>query len=129
MNGESREDRVRAENTSNGLGGQCSVKGFAVPLWLLVALGAVAGGARADVKVVRAPRGAEVPEVALDNRGVLHMVYGVATEKGNEYAGPGDSYYVQSRDHGRTFSPPVQLNRPDDVWGGARMERGPKLAL
>jgi hypothetical protein len=98
-------------------------------LWLLIAVVALTGGIRADVKVMRAPRGAEVPEVALDDRGVLHMVYGIATETGNDYAGPGNSYYVQSRDNGRTFTTPVQLNRPGDGWGGARMERGPKLAL
>jgi hypothetical protein len=105
------------------------MKAFLTPLWLLAAIVDPASGVRADVKILRAPRGAEVPEVALDDRGVLHMVYGIATERGNDYAGPGNSYYIQSRDKGRTFALPVQLNRPGDVWGGARMERGPKLAL
>jgi hypothetical protein len=100
-----------------------------VSLWTLLAVVAVNGGVRAEVKLVRAPHGAEVPEVVLDGKGVLHMTYGIATEKGNDYSGPGNSYYVQSRDYGQTFTTPVQLNRPGDTWGGARMERGPKLAL
>jgi hypothetical protein len=57
------------------------------------------------------------------------MTYGVAAETGNDYSAPGNSYYVQSRDYGKTFTTPVQLNQPGDTWGGARMERGPKLAL
>ena len=95
--------------------------------WLLLFAWAV--GARADVKVVRAPAGAEVPEVVLDADGVLHLTYGLATAPGNDYSAPGNSYYVQSRDRGLTFTAPVQLNRPGDFWGGARMERGPKLAV
>lgn len=74
----------------------------------------------ADVQVVRAPRGAEVPEVVVDGRGVLHMTYG--------HGQPGDGFYVQSVDQGKTWSAPVKLNhRAETVTTGA--ERGPKLAL
>jgi hypothetical protein len=105
------------------------MKVHAVALWTIMTAVAATTCVRAEVRIVRAPHGAEVPEVALDAAGVLHMTYGMASETGNDYSGPGNSYYVQSRDHGATFSTPVQLNRPGDVWGGARMERGPKLAL
>ncbi len=59
-----------------------------------------------------------MPDVALDECGVLHIVYG----KGQ------DAYYTQSRDSGKTFRPPVRLNRHlETVTVGG--ERGPKLAL
>jgi hypothetical protein len=73
-----------------------------------------------DVIAVRAPQAAEVPEVVLDSKGILHMTYG--------QGGPGDGYYAQSRDGGKTFTKPVRLNRsPDTVTTG--MERGPKVVV
>ena len=58
------------------------------------------------------------PEVVLDGKGVLHIVYGKAN----------NAYYVKTGDWGKTFSKPVQLNRqPDTVTVGG--ERGPKLSL
>jgi hypothetical protein len=72
------------------------------------------------MKTIRVPRGGEVPEVVLDAKGVLHMTYGRGSA--------GNGYYVQSRDLGKTFTAPVQLNqRADTVTTG--MERGPKLAV
>jgi hypothetical protein len=44
--------------------------------------------------VVQPPNGGRVPEVALDNRGVWHVTYGLEN----------DGYYVSSRDNGATFS-------------------------
>jgi hypothetical protein len=77
-------------------------------------------GLGAEVKTIRVPRGGEVPEVVLDAKGVLHMTYGRGA--------PGNGYYVQSTDMGKTFSRPLQLNqRKDTVTTG--MERGPKLAV
>jgi hypothetical protein len=74
----------------------------------------------AEVKAIRVPRGGEVPEVVLEAKGVLHVTYGRGA--------PGNGYYVQSKDLGKTFTAPVQLNqRADTVTTG--MERGPKLAL
>ncbi len=77
-------------------------------------------GRSTEVVRVRVPHGGAVPEVVLDAGGVLHMTYGRGA--------PGNAYYVESRDHGRTFSRPVRLNRRTDTvtTGG---ERGPKLAL
>jgi hypothetical protein len=75
---------------------------------------------RVDVRTVRVPDRGQVPEVVLDARGVWHVTYGRGL--------PGNAYYVQSRDGGKTFTKPVRLNaNPDTVTTG--MERGPKLAL
>ena len=75
---------------------------------------------RAEVRSVRVPGGGQVPDVKLDPAGVLHMTYGTGL--------PGDAFYVQSKDGGKTFSPPVKLNtKAATVTTG--MERGPRLAL
>ena len=59
-----------------------------------------------------------VPEVAQDQKGILHLTYG----KEN------DGYYVQSRDGGKTFSPASRINqRAGTVTIGG--ERGVKIAL
>lgn len=90
---------------------------FAIPV---VALALSAPVARADVKSVRVPHGGEVPDVALDAKGVLHLTYGKGL--------PGDAFYVRSEDGGQTFSHPAKLNRRANVvtTGG---ERGPKVAV
>ncbi|MBI3921071.1 MAG: hypothetical protein HY318_06605, partial [Armatimonadetes bacterium] len=74
--------------------------------------------AHPSVSAFRTPNDGVVPEAALDSKGVLHITYGAGSE----------GYYVQSRDRGKTFSVPIQLNRrAGTVTVGA--ERGPKLAL
>ncbi|MBA3257752.1 MAG: hypothetical protein H0T64_14065, partial [Pyrinomonadaceae bacterium] len=80
--------------------------------------GSNVGDRGTPVSVIRTPDGGLVPEVSLDKQGVLHLAYG----KGS------DGYYVQSRDGGKTFSSPVQLNRRAGIVavGG---ERGPKIAI
>jgi hypothetical protein len=88
------------------------------PLCILLLL--APAGVGAEVKAIRVPEGSEVPEVMLDAKGVLHLAYGRGA--------PGNGYYVQSKDLGKTFTDAVQLNhRADTVTTG--MERGPKLAL
>jgi hypothetical protein len=88
------------------------------PLGILLLL--APAGVGAEVKVVRVPQDGEVPEVVLAAKGVLHLVYGRGA--------PGNGYYVQSKDLGKTFTAAMQLNqRTDTVTTG--MERGPKLAL
>src|SRR5687767_6770972 len=83
-------------------------------------VGVTNGTARAEVRTVRVPAGGQVPDVKLDGAGVLHMTYGNGL--------PGDAFYAQSRDSGRTFSRPVKLNtKAATVTTG--MERGPRLAL
>lgn len=92
----------------------------AVVVLTVIAWSGLTDVACAEVKTIRVPHGGEVPEVVLDARGVLHLTYGLGK--------PGNGFYIQSRDAGRTFSTPVQLNRrADTVTVGG--ERGPKLAL
>jgi len=74
----------------------------------------------AEAKTIRVPRGGEVPEVVLDAKGVLHMTYGRGAA--------GNGYYVQSKDLGKTFTAPVQLNQRADMVTAGR-ERGPKLTV
>jgi hypothetical protein len=59
-----------------------------------------------------------VPDVVLDTKGILHLVYG------NDHI----AYYLRSADHGQTFSPPVQINSEGSVETEMG-ERGPKLAV
>jgi hypothetical protein len=90
------------------------------PLYSLLSLFAFGLVSRAEVKTVRVPEGGEVPEIVLDAKGILHLTYGRKA--------PGNAYYVQSCDGGKTLTPPVRLNHlPDTVTTGR--ERGPKLAL
>ena len=81
-------------------------------------------GARAEaapataVKVVQAPAACLVPDVVMDARGILHMVYGLEHH----------AYYVRSADNGATFTPPVKVNSSGMVE--TKMgERGPKLTV
>ena len=80
--------------------------------------GSSGGDRDTPFSVIRTPNSGLVPEVSLDKNGILHMTYGKDS----------DGYYVQSRDGGKTFSSPVQLNRrPGTVTVGG--ERGPKIAI
>ena len=93
-----------------------------IVLLLVASVGGVpvhgAGNALPDVRVVPLPEGSLVPDVMMDARGVLHMVYGLGD----------DAWYVRSADNGRTFSSPVKVNTAGKVTL-TMGERGPKLAL
>ena len=85
------------------------------------ALPAVADGhgRSANVRANRsAPTGCFVPDVVVDAKGVLHMVYAL-----NRLA-----YYARSTDNGVTFSQLVQVNSEGTVEFKMG-ERGPKLAV
>ena len=56
------------------------------------------------VTTVRVPNGGIQPQIAIDGKGVLHMVY-FAGEPAH-----GDLYYVRSRDYRATFSAPIKVN-------------------
>lgn len=74
--------------------------------------------AKPKVNVAHAPAGCLVPDVLMDAKGVLHMVYGLEHH----------AYYVRSTDNGATFSSPVEVNATGLVE--TKMgERGPKLAV
>ena len=56
------------------------------------------------VNTVRVPRGGIQPQVAMDDDGILHMVYFTGDPA------KGDLYYVRSADHGASFSAPLKVN-------------------
>ena len=58
-----------------------------------------------EVDIVHLPRGALVPSVVLDAKGVLHVVY----------ARDMNAYYVRSADDGKTFTEPVKVNSAGSV--------------
>jgi hypothetical protein len=89
-----------------------------IRLLFVCALASIAVAAHPSIITIRTPHQGRVPEVTLDKKGVLHLVYGKEQ----------DGYYVQSRDSGKTFSTPVQINqRTGTITVGA--ERGVKIAL
>jgi len=57
-----------------------------------------------DVKVIRVPNEGIQPQVAVDSRGILHLIY----FKGDP--SHGDIFYVRSKDWGNTFSYPIRVN-------------------
>ena len=65
------------------------------------------------------PRNCLVPDVALDDAGILHVVYGTPSKQ---------ALYTKSSDEGATWSPPLTLNGPQNVTT-TMGERGPKLSV
>ncbi len=85
---------------------------------LNIAVIAGEAGKPPSVGIVQVPDGGFVPDVVMDARNVLHMVY----------AHNRNAYYVQSADNGATFSPPVRINAEGTVEFKMG-ERGPKLSV
>jgi hypothetical protein len=87
-------------------------------LLLLNASQEAQAAAKPAVHVVQAPAQCLAPDVVVDIKGVLHMVYGLEHH----------AYYVRSADNGATLTPPVKVNSTGMVE--TKMgERGPKLAV
>jgi hypothetical protein len=61
---------------------------------------AAQASAKPTVNVVQAPTKGLVPDVVMDAKGVLHMVYGLEHH----------AYYVRSTDNGGTFTAPVKVD-------------------
>src|SRR5437868_11730733 len=57
-----------------------------------------------EVTLMRVPEGGIQPQVAVDSRGTVHMIYYLGDPAG------GDVIYVSSRDGGATFSKPIRVN-------------------
>jgi hypothetical protein len=75
------------------------------------------------VQFQRMPNGGIQPQVAVDERGVLHLLY-----YGGE-AHQGDLHYTRSSDFGATFSPTLPVNsRPGSAIAAGTI-RGAQLAL
>lgn len=79
------------------------------------------GGER--VRVRRVPAGGLQPQVAMDHRGTLHLVY----YEGDAHQG--NLFYVRSRDGGITFSSPLVVNSQPGSAIAAGTIRGAQLAL
>ena len=72
----------------------------------------------ATVQVIRTPAGSLVPDAAVDDKGTLHVVYGLNH----------NAYYLQSTNNGSSFTSPVKVNSTVTVETEMG-ERGPKLAV
>src|SRR2546427_12176761 len=88
---------------------------------LAMALIASSAPARAAEKVVtmRVPNGGNAPQVAVDDKGVVHLIYFKAI-RGDR----GDIYYVRSADGGATFTDPIPVNTGPSSAIPARPPRG-----
>jgi len=95
----------------------------------IVALAVASGSfyARTDngqkVRLIRVPNGGIQPQVAVDKKGAVHLIY----FKGDP--GHGDVYYVRSKDWGATFSSPIQANSEQGTAVAAGTIRGARIAL
>src|SRR5919201_975428 len=67
-----------------------------------------ASGTPTGVTLVRVPHGGIQPAVAVDQRGVMHLLYFAGDD---DHAG--NLFYVRSTDYGATFSTPVRVNSQD----------------
>jgi hypothetical protein len=56
------------------------------------------------VTTVRVPNGGIQPQITVDSKGILHLIYYTGDP------GHGDLFYLRSRDFGRSFSEPIQVN-------------------
>jgi hypothetical protein len=75
------------------------------------------------IRFLRVPDGGIQPQVAIDERGTLHLVY---------YTGDahhGDLFYVRSDDFGATFSPSLRVNSQPGSAVAAGTIRGAQLAV
>lgn len=106
-------------------------KAYLVLLALIAALLAQAGSASQQpaqqatgkVKLLRTPNGGLQPQAAIDERGVLHLVYFTGEPQG------GDIYYVR-RDTGKTeFTSPLRVNSESGSAVAVGTIRGAHLAV
>ena len=75
------------------------------------------------VQVIRVPNGGIQPQVALDSKGTLHMIY----FKGDP--GHGDIFYVRSKDWGNNFSSPIRVNSEPETAVASGTIRGAHIAV
>lgn len=75
------------------------------------------------VNTVRVPGGGIQPQVALDAKGVLHMIYFTGEPA------HGDLFYVRSTDRGGSFSTPIQVNSHPGSAIATGNIRGAHLAI
>ena len=75
------------------------------------------------VNVLRTPEGGIQPQAAVDNKGVVHLIY----YKGD--AGGGDIFYARQEPEQNSFSNPISVNRQPKSAIAAGTIRGAQLAV
>lgn len=75
------------------------------------------------IRLIRTPDGGIQPQAAVDDKGVVHLIY----YKGDPKAG--DVYYVKSSDDGKSFSKPIRVNSEPHTAVAMGTIRGAQLAL
>jgi hypothetical protein len=78
---------------------------------------------RSAVRLVRVPHDGIQPEVAVDTRGVVHLLYFSGESR------TGNLFYVRSTDHGSTFSNPIRVNSQEGSAIATGTIRGGQLAI
>ena len=78
---------------------------------------------RAGVTVIRTPQGGIQPQVAVDSKGALHLIY----LKGDP--GTGDIYYARKTPGEAEFSKPIRVNSEPGSAIAIGSVRGPQLAI
>ncbi len=76
-----------------------------------------------SVTTLRAPNGGIQPQVAVDDRGTIHMIYFVGSVRA------GDVFYMRSTDGGETFTPALRVNSQTNSAIALGTMRGPQLAV
>ena len=94
----------------------------------LVFVGTPARAGKRDERVppvitVRVPSAGIQPQIAIDDRGVVHMVYFTGE------AAHGDLYYTRSGDRGTTFTVPMRVNSHEGSAIATGNIRGAHLAI
>jgi len=87
------------------------------------AIGSARGGSRGPVRMVSVPEGGLQPQAAVDERGVLHLIY---------FAGDarhGDVFYTRSENGGAAFSSPLRINSQTGSAIAIGTIRGAQLAV
>src|SRR6266704_3222757 len=98
--------------------------GCPLPLLVIVVLAiasAVAGAAH--VELIRTPDGGIQPQAAVDNRGVVHLIYFKGEADG------GDGFYVHRKAGEMEFSKPVKVNSRSGSVIAIGTIRGAQLAI
>jgi hypothetical protein len=95
----------------------------AATVWMSGGSARLDGASTTRVEVRRVPNGGIQPQVMVDTRGVLHMLYFAGEPRA------GNLFYVRSTDFGTTFSPPIRVNSREGSAIAAGTIRGGQLAL
>ncbi|HEV2209489.1 MAG TPA: hypothetical protein VG167_11975 [Verrucomicrobiae bacterium] len=101
---------------------QVKMHGVSVSLLLGLAVASAAAGA-GRVTLLRTPDHGIQPQAAVDNQGVVHLIYFKGEASG------GDIFYVRKRPGEQVFSQPIQVNTRPRTAIAVGTIRGAQLAL